>query len=665
MHVLLTEDDDLIASGIVAGLNAQGLTVDRVASAADTQALLQVARFDVLVLDLGLPDEDGLRLLQRLRQQGFDLPVLVLTARDAVTDRVAGLQAGADDYLLKPFDLRELGARLHTLQRRSAGRCVNVIEHGRLSYDPSTRETWLDGRPIELSRREQALLQALLNNRGRILSGEQLKDSVYGFGDEVESNALNVHIHHLRRKLGNAIVQTVRGLGYRLGPARGDGTTHEPAPAPDPDPRCGLHPALVAGRRLDALRPARTDDALLRPAPGGLGADGRRPAPAVAAAATGERPGRRLSAEQLGIPNGMACQVSSLRGEVLAQSHATPERALDSTASGFRDQEINGVLWRSFTVQAGDLRVSTADRLEERDVLQRSVVVAAAVPVTVALLGSLALLWLGAGQGLAPLKRIRDALTRRGADSLEPLELAALPSELKPLVETQNQLFQRIAQAIERERRLTGDAAHELRSPLTAIKTHLQVARMTEGAAAEQALAHAEEGADRLHRTLDQLLLLARVEGSLSFDDGVQCSAEDAARVAMHDAGHGDVRMFELVLADGLSEAPLEVPSLLAIAALRNLLDNALRHTAAGTRVELAVETTQGCARFHVRDHGPGIAEADLPHLTRRFWRHGKSGGSGLGLAIVQAIVQRCQCRLDFDSRADGLRVTLEMPLRE
>ncbi|EPW8859268.1 response regulator [Pseudomonas aeruginosa] len=223
MHVLLTEDDDLIASGIVAGLNAQGLTVDRVASAADTQALLQVARFDVLVLDLGLPDEDGLRLLQRLRQQGVDLPVLVLTARDAVTDRVAGLQAGADDYLLKPFDLRELGARLHTLQRRSAGRYVNVIEHGRLSYDPSTRETWLDGRPVELSRREQALLQALLNNRGRILSGEQLKDSVYGFGDEVESNALNVHIHHLRRKLGNAIVQTVRGLGYRLGPARGDG----------------------------------------------------------------------------------------------------------------------------------------------------------------------------------------------------------------------------------------------------------------------------------------------------------------------------------------------------------------------------------------------------------------------------------------------------------
>ncbi|CAK9890393.1 MULTISPECIES: response regulator [Pseudomonas] len=220
MHVLLCEDDDLIASGISAGLSAQGMTVDRVASAGAAQAMLQAAAFDVMVLDLGLPDEDGLKLLQRLRQQGHSLPVLILTARDAVTDRVEGLLAGGDDYLLKPFDLRELAARLHTLLRRAAGRAVNIIEHGPLSYDPSSRETCLGGRPVDLSRREQALLQALLHNRGRVLSSEQLKDSVYGFGDEVESNALNVHIHHLRRKLGNGIVETVRGLGYRLGPAQ-------------------------------------------------------------------------------------------------------------------------------------------------------------------------------------------------------------------------------------------------------------------------------------------------------------------------------------------------------------------------------------------------------------------------------------------------------------
>ncbi|MBX7272793.1 response regulator [Stutzerimonas chloritidismutans] len=217
MHVLLAEDDALIASGIVAGLNAQGLIVDHAATAAAAEALLRAAHFDVLILDLGLPDEDGITLLRRLRQQGLELPVLVLTARDAVSDRVTGLQAGADDYLLKPFDLRELAARLHTLMRRMSGRSVNLIEHGRLSYDPSRCEARLDGRLVDLSRREQALLQALLNNQGRVLSSEQLKDAVYGFADDVESNALNVHIHHLRRKLGSGIVETVRGLGYRLG----------------------------------------------------------------------------------------------------------------------------------------------------------------------------------------------------------------------------------------------------------------------------------------------------------------------------------------------------------------------------------------------------------------------------------------------------------------
>lgn len=221
MHVLVCEDDELIASGIVAGLGAQGLTVERVGTAAAARAMLKVAQFDVMVLDLGLPDEDGLKLLQQLRSQGLEIPVLILTARDSVSNRVDGLQAGADDYLLKPFDLRELAARLHTLLRRMAGRSVNLIEHGRLTYNPSSRETLLGGQSVDLSRREQALLQALLHNRGRVLSSEQLKDSVYGLNDELESNALNVHIHHLRRKLGNGIVETVRGLGYRLGPADG------------------------------------------------------------------------------------------------------------------------------------------------------------------------------------------------------------------------------------------------------------------------------------------------------------------------------------------------------------------------------------------------------------------------------------------------------------
>lgn len=219
MHVLLIEDDALIASGIVAGLNAMSLTVTHVADARSAEASLRMGHFDVLVLDLGLPDEDGIRLLQRLRQQGMELPVLILTARDAVTDRVTGLQAGGDDYLLKPFDLRELAARLHTLVRRAAGRSVNIVEHGPLRFDPGTCQAWLDSEPVHLPRRELALLQVLLNNPTRVLSSDNLKDALYGFSEDVESNALNVHIHHLRRKLGNSIIETVRGLGYRLGPA--------------------------------------------------------------------------------------------------------------------------------------------------------------------------------------------------------------------------------------------------------------------------------------------------------------------------------------------------------------------------------------------------------------------------------------------------------------
>ncbi|WP_134675850.1 response regulator [Ectopseudomonas khazarica] len=216
MRILLTEDDSLIAEGVSAGLSVQGFTVSHVTTASATESALAAAEFDLLILDLGLPDQDGLMLLRRLRSRNFHIPVLVLTARDSINDRVAGLQSGADDYLLKPFDLRELVARLHTLHRRFLGRSSNVIQHGELSVNPSTREFLVNGDPVDLSKKEQAVLCALLNTKG-IVSVDALKDAVYGFSVDVESNALNVHIHNLRKKLGASIVQTVRGIGYRLG----------------------------------------------------------------------------------------------------------------------------------------------------------------------------------------------------------------------------------------------------------------------------------------------------------------------------------------------------------------------------------------------------------------------------------------------------------------
>lgn len=219
MHILLVEDDVLVASGIVAGLRLQGLTVDHVNRASLADSALSTSHFDICVLDLGLPDEDGMYLLRRWREQGRDLPVLILTARDALSHRVQGLLGGADDYLLKPFDLDELQARLHVLMRRVSGRATDYVRHGRLTFRASTGDVWLDDAPVVLARREMALLRALLQSPQRILSAEQLCSSVYGFEQSVESNAINVHIHHLRRKLGNGIVETVRGLGYRLGTA--------------------------------------------------------------------------------------------------------------------------------------------------------------------------------------------------------------------------------------------------------------------------------------------------------------------------------------------------------------------------------------------------------------------------------------------------------------
>lgn len=372
----------------------------------------------------------------------------------------------------------------------------------------------------------------------------------------------------------------------------------------------------------------------------------------------GDSGANRLSAEQLGIENGLACQVSSLRGEVIARSHATPDNFIDDQRTGFHDQLMGDTAWRSFTLIQNGVRVTTADRLDERESLQRSMLLAAAVPVIVALLGSLIVLWIGISNGLSPLRRIRTALAQRSADSVEPLRIERLPPELAPLVETQNQLFKRIAETLERERRLTDDVAHELRSPLTAIKTHLQVAAMTEGDTARHALAQAEVGTDRLHRTLEQLLMLARVEGLDSFDDGMACTVIDVAQQAMGDANPLSEPVIDLHSTDDVANHTLAMPPTLAIAALRNLLDNAKRHTRQGTRVRLTLAphgTDKMC--FCVQDHGPGVAPELVERFTERFWRSSGEQGSGLGLSIVKAIAERCGCDLQFVNHADGLMV--------
>lgn len=217
MHVLIVEDDTLVASGIRAGLEHAGWVVEVVESMSAAHHALQVLHSDAVVLDRRLVDGDGITLLRYWRERGVKTPVLMLTARDAIHDRIEGLTAGADDYLIKPFDLDELIARLRALLRRAAGRASPDILHGPLRFDPRTRCVTMGERRVSLSRRETELLEAFLQAAGQVLTEERLRDSLYGFNDDVESNAINVHLHHLRRKLGVGIVETLRGRGYRLG----------------------------------------------------------------------------------------------------------------------------------------------------------------------------------------------------------------------------------------------------------------------------------------------------------------------------------------------------------------------------------------------------------------------------------------------------------------
>lgn len=216
MRILLAEDDTLLGDGLRAGLRQLGFQVDWVRDGEAAERELRAEPYAAAVLDLGLPRKDGMAVLAAVRQAGVTLPVLVLTARDALPDRIRGLDGGADDYVIKPVDLHELAARLRALVRRAHGQPQEQLVAQDVVLDPAGRAVTQAGAPVLLSAREFDLLHALMLNAGRVLSREQLEQHLYSWGQEVDSNTVEVHIHHLRRKLGAALIQTVRGVGYTL-----------------------------------------------------------------------------------------------------------------------------------------------------------------------------------------------------------------------------------------------------------------------------------------------------------------------------------------------------------------------------------------------------------------------------------------------------------------
>jgi two-component system OmpR family response regulator/two-component system response regulator QseB len=219
MRILLAEDDDLLGSGLRAGLMQHGFEVDWVRDGVMAERELRSQQHQAAVLDLGLPRLDGTEVLQRIRQAHIKLPILVLTARDTIADRVAGLNMGADDYVVKPVDLVELAARLNALIRRSHGHAEQHIQVGNIILDPMAKTVSQDQQLVHLSHREFDVLHCLMLQAGRVLSRAQLEQHLYSWGHEVESNAVEVHIHHLRRKLGSQVIETVRGVGYVMNKA--------------------------------------------------------------------------------------------------------------------------------------------------------------------------------------------------------------------------------------------------------------------------------------------------------------------------------------------------------------------------------------------------------------------------------------------------------------
>lgn len=216
MRILLIEDDAMIGKAVRRGLADAGFAVDWVTDGRAAELALSNGVYDLAVLDLGLPKKDGMAILASLRNMGNAMPVLIASARDTVRDRIAGLEAGADDYVLKPFDLDELVARVRALLRRNAGSGSPQLKFGSLALDPLRKVVTQGGTTIDLSAKEFAVLEALMQRPGAVLSRAQLEESVYGWGDEVGSNAIEVHLHHLRKKLGAAVIKNVRGVGYRV-----------------------------------------------------------------------------------------------------------------------------------------------------------------------------------------------------------------------------------------------------------------------------------------------------------------------------------------------------------------------------------------------------------------------------------------------------------------
>lgn len=354
---------------------------------------------------------------------------------------------------------------------------------------------------------------------------------------------------------------------------------------------------------------------------------------------------------------GIACEIRSLRGEVLARTTTGPHSEFESLPAGFSTQDVRGRQWRIYVLRANGYQVTTADRVDQRNMLINELLSVAGVPFLIAFLGGLAALWIGIGRGLAPLKGLSQQLRDKHADDTSPIAFDHSPSELRPVLDAMNGLLNRLARALSSQRAFTDAAAHELRTPLTVIDTHLQVARISEGEEVASSLSSAEEGVKRLRRTLDQMMVLARAEAPAHKADACTSVVTSVRSVLEQWHAEESERLSLNISGEDIGTA---VPKSMLETAIRNLVDNALRYSSSDAAIEVDVFTDQGAQRcsITVSDRGPGLTAEQASQIGQRFWR-GDQGrkskdGAGLGISIVRAIVARFGGTLELRPRKGG-----------
>ena len=515
MRVLVIEDDLLLGDALQQGLRGNGFAVEWLRDGEAGAAALAVDPFDAVVLDLGLPRLDGRRLLEQCRARGDRTPLLVLTARDALDDRVRGLDAGADDYVVKPVAIAELAARLRALVRRASGIARGHLEVGALTLDPASRAVTWHGLAVDLAPREFDVLLALMLKAGRVVTRDQLESALYEWDRSVESDPIEVHVHRLRRKLGTR--GDPHGAGRRLHDAGGRRSR----------PRVSsyslrrrlltlLLASIVAAwavtmlltyqhahHELDELLDAHlARSARLLLAQEGddleeirLGESGD----------TGPLFGQEVVVQVWRDGGSLALRSAGAPGRAPLPGRERVQRCRGGGSSLARLQRLG----RRASLRL--VQVAEDHALRDRLLAHYTLSGLPAILLGVPLLG--VLVWLVVGAAVQTLALLGLEVSRRGPGDLQPLPDSGAPAEVRPLVERLNALFARIAESMQSERRFTSHAAHELRTPIAAIRAQAEVARdVPDPAVRSAALAHVIEGCDRAARLVDQMLLLARID---------------------------------------------------------------------------------------------------------------------------------------------------------